>query len=153
MPALRTAGDPRCPGRRCLCAAHLLLSSLPAGAIPVAVGCAASSTGRSFVSTMFVPRCTTVGYDGVVREIRWTSESEAHIVRHGVMPEEVEQAVNSRPQYEARGREDSTLLYCVTEDGRALLVVPAEAVDGRWYVATARDMTDTERRAFRRKGR
>jgi hypothetical protein len=34
-----------------------------------------------------------------------------------------------------------------------LLVVLAEAVDGRWYEATARDMTDTERRAFRRKGR
>jgi hypothetical protein len=102
---------------------------------------------------MFVPRCPTVGYAGVVREIRWTSESEAHIARHGVMPEEVEQAVNSRPRYEACGREDSTLLYCATEDGRALLVVLAEAVDGRWYVATARDMTDTERRTFRRKGR
>ena len=51
--------------------------------------------------------------------IRWalcgrsdgTSESEAHIARHGVTPEEVEQAVNSRPRYEAPGREDSTLLY------------------------------------------
>ncbi|MGH3687419.1 MAG: hypothetical protein ACRDRU_21620 [Pseudonocardiaceae bacterium] len=69
------------------------------------------------------------------------------------MPEEVEQAVNSRPRYEAHGREDSTLLYCATEDGWALLVVLAEAVDSRWYVATACDMTDTERRAFRRKGR
>ncbi len=88
-----------------------------------------------------------------MREIRWTSESEAHIARHGVTPEEVEQAVNSRPRYEAPGREDSTLLYCATDEGRALLVVLAEAVDGRWYVATVREMTDTERRAFRRKGR
>lgn len=47
----------------------------------------------------------------------------------------------------------STLLYCATDDGRPLLVVLAEAVDGRWYVATARDMNDTERRTFRRKGR
>ena len=58
-----------------------------------------------------------------------------------------------QPRYEAPGREDSTLLYCATDEGRALLVVLAEAVDGRWYVATAREMTDTERRAFRRKGR
>jgi hypothetical protein len=94
-----------------------------------------------------------VGYAGVVREIRWTLESEAHIARHGVTPEEVEQAVNSKPRYEATGREDSTLLYCVTDHGRLLLIVLAEAVDGRWYVATARDMTDTERRTFRRKGR
>jgi uncharacterized protein len=88
-----------------------------------------------------------------VREIRWTSESEAHIARRGVAPEEVEQAVNSKPRYEASGREDSTLLYCVTYDGRPLLIVLVEAVDGRWYVATARDMNDTERRTFRRKGR
>ena len=94
-----------------------------------------------------------MGYASLVREIRWTSESEAHIARHGVTPDEVEQAVNGRPRYEARGREDSTLLYATTDDGRLLLVVLAEAVDGRWYVATAREMTYTERRAFRRKGR
>jgi uncharacterized protein len=102
---------------------------------------------------MFVPRCPMMGYADVVREIRWTVESEAHIARHGVTPEEVEQVVTSRPRYEAVGREDSTLLYGVTDGGRLLLVVLAEAVDGRWYVATARQMTDTERRTFRRKGR
>jgi uncharacterized protein len=105
------------------------------------------------MSTRFVPRCPTWGYAGAVRDIRWTSESEAHIARHGVTPEEVEQAVNGRPRYEACGPEDSTPLYCATDGGRLLLVVLAEAVDGRWYVATARDMTDTERRAFQRKGR
>jgi hypothetical protein len=58
-----------------------------------------------------------VGYANVVREIRWMVESEAHIARHGVTPEEVEQAVTSRPRYEAVGREDSTLLYGVTTVG------------------------------------
>lgn len=53
-----------------------------------------------------------------MREIQWTWESEAHIARHGVTPEEVEQAVNSKPRYETSGREDSTLLYCVTDAGR-----------------------------------
>lgn len=101
---------------------------------------------------MFVPRCVTVGYAGVVREIRWTEESEAHIARHAVTPEEVEQAVHSRPRYETPGREDSRLLYGTTHSGRTLLIVLVDAVDGRWYVATAREMTDTERRAFRRKG-
>jgi hypothetical protein len=60
---------------------------------------------------------------------------------------------HQQPRYEAPGREDSTLLYSATDEGRLLLVVLAEAVDGRWYVATAREMTDTERRTFRRKGR
>ncbi len=50
---------------------------------------------------LFVPCCIAVGYAVLVREIRWTSESEAHIARHGVTPEEVEEVVNSRPRYEA----------------------------------------------------
>jgi hypothetical protein len=33
------------------------------------------------------------------------------------------------------------------------LVVLAEALDGRDYVVTARDMSEAERQAFRRKGR
>lgn len=37
--------------------------------------------------------------------------------------------------------------------GTGAVYVLVEAVDGRWYVATARDMNDTERRTFRRKGR
>ena len=74
-----------------------------------------------------------MGYAGIGREIRWTEESEAHIARHAVTPEEVEQAVTSRPRYETSGREDSTLLYGATDAGRALLVVVlVEAVDGRW---------------------
>lgn len=94
-----------------------------------------------------------MGYGRAVREIRWTEESEAHIARHNLTPEEVEQAVNSGPRFEVAGREASILLYGATDSGRTLLVVLAEALDGRWYVATARDMTDTERRTFRRKGR
>jgi len=49
--------------------------------------------------------------------------------------------------------EGSTLVYGRTDGGRHLLVVLVESVDGRWYVATARDLTETEMRTFRRKGR
>lgn len=37
--------------------------------------------------------------------------------------------------------------------GRYLMVVLGGALDGRNYVVTARDMTDSERRVFRRKAR
>lgn len=37
--------------------------------------------------------------------------------------------------------------------GRHLMIVLVDALDGRDYVATARDMTTRERRAFRQKGR
>ena len=87
------------------------------------------------------------------RELVWSDESEAHIARHNVTPSEVEEIVNSRPRWEHPGVEDSTLVYGRTDAGRHLLVVLVESVDGRWYVATARDLTETEMRTFRRKGR
>lgn len=68
-------------------------------------------------------------------------------------PDEVEQVVNTRPRLVLRGRDESECLFGTTEAGRHLLVVLAEAIDGRQYVVTARDMTEAERRAFRRKGR
>lgn len=86
-----------------------------------------------------------------MREIRWTDESEGHIARHGVTPTEVEEAVNSRPRFDVAGRDDAALVYGATDAGRYLLVVLVEALDGRDYVVTARDMTDAERRTFHRK--
>lgn len=87
------------------------------------------------------------------RELAWSDDREAHIAKHNVMPTDVEEVVNSRPQWEHAGMEGSTLIYGRTDAGRHLLVVLVESADGRWYVATARDLTDTEMRTFRRRGR
>lgn len=87
------------------------------------------------------------------RELVWTEASEEHIARHGVRPDQVEDAVNGRPVLTLRGRHDTTEVYGTTADGRHLVVILAPALGGRWYVVTARDMTSNERRAFRRKGR
>lgn len=89
----------------------------------------------------------------VYREIAWSEVSEIHIARHGVSPGEVEVAINGRPVLTRRGREDTTEIYGTSDAGRALVVIVIPALDGRWYVITARDMTDNERRAFRRRGR
>lgn len=83
----------------------------------------------------------------------WTERSEDHISHHGVTPQEVEALVNSRPIYTSVGRDATTLVHGVTDAGRYLLVVLSESVDGRWYVVTARDMTQAEARTFREKGR
>jgi uncharacterized DUF497 family protein len=88
-----------------------------------------------------------------VREIRWTEAAEDHIAVHGVAPDEVEQVVNTRPRLVLAGREETEYVFGTTDAGRHLLVVLAEAIDGRDYVVSARDMSDAERRAFRRKGR
>lgn len=88
-----------------------------------------------------------------MREIRWTEQSEDHIARHGVLPAEVEEVVFSRPRLVAAGRDNTTLIFGTTDAGRHLVVVLAEAEDGRTFVVTARTMTDSERRAFARRGR
>jgi hypothetical protein len=75
-----------------------------------------------------------------------------HITRHGVTPEEVEQSTH-RPFYTMPGRDGTTLLFGQTHAGRYLLVVLARSGDGRWYVLTARSMTDSERRIFKKKAK
>lgn len=88
-----------------------------------------------------------------MREIRWTEASEDHIARHGVVPVEVEQVLYSRPRLVAAGREEVTLVFGTTDAGRHLVVALADAEDGRLFVVTARDMTDSERRTFLRRAR
>lgn len=62
--------------------------------------------------------------------ISWSEEAEDHIVRHGVLPEEVQQALYTRPRWIAPGRGETTLVYAMTDAGRYLLVVIAPALDG-----------------------
>jgi uncharacterized DUF497 family protein len=87
------------------------------------------------------------------RKICWTEDSEEHIARHSVEPDEVEDVLYGRPRLSTPGREGTTLVYGTTWSGRYLLVVLVDSQDGRWYVATAREMTQSERRLFTRKGR
>jgi uncharacterized protein len=101
----------------------------------------------------WVVRCIASDYTWDVREIRWTDKSEDHIAAHNVTPEEVEQVLYARPRLVLKGAEGTEYAFGTTDEGRYLLVVLAESIDGRAYVVTARDMTNAERQAFRRKGR
>jgi uncharacterized protein len=85
-----------------------------------------------------------------VFEFHWTDDSEAHIARRGVSPEEVEQATE-RPFYTMPGRDGTTLLFGRTHAGRHLLAVLTGSGDGRWHAVTARPMTEAERPVFRKK--
>ena len=90
-------------------------------------------------------RCTGCGRSGGHRNPRLISPGTASRRRRSSRPSS---SLDTRPQAAKTPPSCSA-----TDEGRLLLVVLAEAIDGRWYVATAREMTDTERRAFRRKGR
>lgn len=82
----------------------------------------------------------------------WTEDSEAHIAHHGVQPSEVEQVLYGRPRLSTTGRKGTTLVLGTSNEGRHPVVVVTEAGDGRDFVVTARDMTDSEKRLFREKG-
>lgn len=83
-------------------------------------------------------------------EVAWSDESEAHIARHNVAPREVEEVLSSRPLLYRKGREGTRYVFGKTYAGRLLLIVLADAADGRDWIVTARDMTPREAREFRK---
>ncbi len=87
------------------------------------------------------------------RGLRWTEWSEDHIGHRGIGLAEVEEVVLYLPQYVKSGRGGTTLVYGTTSAGRMLPVVLIPDPDGDAFVVTAREMSDNERRAFRRKER
>ncbi|MGB9886215.1 MAG: BrnT family toxin [Moorellales bacterium] len=83
-----------------------------------------------------------------IQGFRWDSENVAHIARHGVDPVEAEQAFINRPLFR-KARLDRRVVLGRTDGGRYLFVV-FEVRGGIARVITARDMTASERRYYRR---
>ncbi|MFC8526598.1 hypothetical protein [Nocardia sp. NPDC057227] len=67
-------------------------------------------------------------------------------------PEEVDEATEV-PFHTFPGRDGTTILLGRSYAGRFLTVVLAEAADGRHFVCTAREMTQAEKREYRKKVR
>lgn len=87
----------------------------------------------------------------IIRDFEWDEENEAHIARHGISPFEVEEAILfSKPVYQ-RSREGKYVAYAVTENGRYLLVVFVIKGSRRIRVITVRDMSEQEKRYYRKK--
>ena len=68
--------------------------------------------------------------------------------KHGITFSEVEEACLSGKRHVRRGREGLYKLFSRTEAGRYILVVLVNLGRGSWKIATARDMTDSERRLY-----
>lgn len=70
--------------------------------------------------------------------------------RHGVAFQEVAEACYSEQRHVRRGREALHQVFSQTDGGRYVLVVLIDLGDGAWKVVTARAMTQSERRLYRR---
>jgi uncharacterized protein len=88
----------------------------------------------------------------VFKDVRDSDWSAGHIAAHGVTLDEVREAILERPYWSVPGRESTTLVYGRTSAGRYLLVVALDE-GGQAFIVTARDMTDAEKKTFRRKAR
>jgi uncharacterized DUF497 family protein len=85
-----------------------------------------------------------------IGRLRWDNWNLAHIAAHAVEQDEAEAAVFGR-HYAQRGREENRYeIYGQTEEGRYLFVVVDQESSSIFYVVTARDIEQSERRLYRR---
>jgi len=82
----------------------------------------------------------------------WDDENLEHVARHGVAAGEVEEILAGRPVV-LRDRDDRYLVYGTSTEGRFLFVVCVRRGGGLVRPLTARDMTEVEKRLYRRKQR
>lgn len=86
-----------------------------------------------------------------IHEFVWTEDRIEHIARHGVTPEEVEEACFGRAFVQRAKSQGKNPVYYVlgqTAAGRYLLCVVIQFPDGKGYPVTARPMTDKEKRRY-----
>jgi uncharacterized DUF497 family protein len=89
----------------------------------------------------------------VTYEFRWNDWNVEHIGRHGVTVEEAEYVVEHPERGSPTASGKKFLAWGQTAEGRYLLVIyvysPVEVI----FVIHARDLTDSEKRRLRRRGR
>ena len=85
-----------------------------------------------------------------ITRLVWADETVEHLSRHGVSPQEAEEASRLQP-YVLRTRAGRYLALGQTIGGRYVTVIIAPLGGGRAKVITARPMTESERRQYLRR--
>jgi len=82
-----------------------------------------------------------------IRRLIFDEQNEEHIARHRVTPEKVHEVCTAQPLIR-RGRTRTLVVYGRTAEGRYITVILAPRQGRRYYVVTARDMNQAERRRY-----
>jgi hypothetical protein len=87
-----------------------------------------------------------------IEKISWDQETVDHIANHLISPEEVEEVLfnDVDTPLMMQGKEDKYLAYGKTHGGRLLFIVWASKYK-KTKIISARDMTEKEKRFYRRK--
>ncbi len=90
-----------------------------------------------------------------ISSIEWTENSIEHIARHGLTPQEVEEACFN--EYDAplirSGKQNLHYVFGKTYSGRLIFVLVKPMKRGKVNVITARDMNEWERKYSARRGK
>lgn len=82
--------------------------------------------------------------------LEWDDYRIDHIAKHGVEPDEVWDVCENRRHIAHAEGKDRYRVYGQTSDGRFLFIVLERISAHRFKPITARDMTEGERRNYRR---
>ena len=88
-----------------------------------------------------------------IGDLRWDGYRVEHIAEHDVTPDEVWGVCRDPFHLAHREGQKRYRLYGLTADGRYLFVVLEQVRGATYRPITARDMTDSEKRIYRRMSR
>ncbi|MBM3209238.1 hypothetical protein FJZ40_03015 [Candidatus Shapirobacteria bacterium] len=83
-----------------------------------------------------------------IRQLVWDKWNVSHIKKHKVVINEAEQACQS-PKKFLKTYQERLIVLGKTKRGRALTIVLAKKEKGKYYVVTARDTSNRERRLYK----
>jgi uncharacterized DUF497 family protein len=87
-------------------------------------------------------------------DFRWNRWNEEHVGQHGVTPEEAEDVVvGARAPFPLVEKDERFLVWGPTTEGRLLQVVFVLDEDDSVFVIHTRDLTEQEKKRYRRKFR
>lgn len=86
-----------------------------------------------------------------ITSLEWDEANIAHIARHNISPEELEEAVFDHPGIWERGRTGRYYLLSRTLSGNYIFAVFEYLKNGLARPVTARDMIDTEKRRYEKR--
>lgn len=87
----------------------------------------------------------------IINQFRWIEWNIQHILRHNVETYEVEYVAFDDNPWFRKNKDDSYIMYGVAEGRYIFVVFTIENAES--FVITARDMTETEKKLYKKRGK
>jgi uncharacterized DUF497 family protein len=86
-----------------------------------------------------------------INSFEWNKANINHIGRHNIKPYEVEEAIVLNKVFYRKGKSGKYLAYGVTNSGTYITIVFVLKQGGKVRVITAREMSDKERKYYKKR--